>query len=293
MIKLVYLLTYTFSATFLCARPVQTITGYFTCELMESHTPTANLWLCQLHLTLHYYQRGSNITLWGASTGSAQSPTTLSAGSEKRERKLEQSGVWKACDLSLTIKHTYTHTYHIPPLLLVGSSNDSFSLGQRQEMSKQLTKWQEEREVATSEKVDKEMCCKHHLLYRNIYAKQQFTHSFFTRKDRYFPWTALLFHCSCPNVKNRAHSAQLWWEEWIKPSTGIKEDKLMLTLGCNDSNFLSLCASIHSLPHNKWMEMRGNKRMRWNHFQRHYIYFPPISLIKCCALLMITSSRTH
>lgn len=63
----------------------------------------------------------------------------------------------------------------------------------------------------------------------------------------------------------------------------------MLTLGCNDSNFLPLY--LH-FPHNKWMEMRGNKRMRWNHFQRHYSYFPPISLIKCCALLMITNTRT-
>lgn len=67
----------------------------------------------------------------------------------------------------------------------------------------------------------------------------------------------------------------------------------MLTLGCNDSNFLPLCASIHSLPHNKWMEMRGNKRMRWNHFQSHYIYFPPISLVKCCARPMITNTRKH
>lgn len=45
---------------------------------------------------------------------------------------------------------TYTQTGHIPPLSLVSSSNESFSLGQRQEMSNQLTVRQEEREgVAT------------------------------------------------------------------------------------------------------------------------------------------------
>ena len=102
-----------------------------------------------------------------------------------------------------------------------------------------------------------------------------------------------VIYCSCPNVKNRAPGAQLRWEEWIKLNRGIKEDKLMLTLGCNDSNFLPLCASIHSIPQNKWMEMRGNKRMRWNHFQSHYIYFPPISLVKCYALSMITKTWTH
>lgn len=55
---------------------------------------------------------------------------------------------------------TGNQMHRIPPLLLVvllvGSSNDSFSLGQRQDMSNQLTIRQEVREVAALEKVDKE-----------------------------------------------------------------------------------------------------------------------------------------
>lgn len=79
----------------------------------------------------------------------------------------------------------------------------------------------------------------------------------------------------------------------MKLNRGIKEDKLLLTLGYNDLNSLSLslCASIHSLPHNKWLEMRGNKKDEMK--SRHYIYFPPISLIKFYALSMITNTQTH
>lgn len=161
---------------------------------------------------------------------------------------------------------------------MVCSSNDSFSLGQRQEMSNQLTIRQEERDCAVTERwwTKREGDAVNVRFWTGIYMKnvceEYVSYSFVVhQKGNMFSMNCVIYYC-CPAVWNRAQSAQLQWEEWITLNRGIKEDKLMLTLGCNDSNCLPLCGSIRSHPHNKWMEMRGNKRMRWNHFHWHYIF---------------------
>lgn len=46
----------------------------------------------------------------------------------------------------------------------------------------------------------------------------------------------------------------------------------MLTLGSNDSNVLSVLP--HSLLHNKWMEMRGNKKDEMKSFSKALYLFP-------------------